>query len=268
MNLVLDIGGTTTKFSYFDSFSKLKNNFKKIQTLAKYNNFLNFLRTEFRNLKFKKVCISFAGMIDKEKGKIIKAPNIIDYQNRFIKRDFEKIFKCKVYLENDAALAALGESIYGNGKNYKIIAYITLSTGIGGAKIVNKKIDENLFGFEPGHSLFLLDFSKVEFEELEKLISGKAIERIFEIKPENIKDKNFWKIINKIFSGFLVNVALFWSPEVIIIGGSLAKSLDFDLLKISFENLKTMPFKIKILKSKLEDLSALYGGYYLLNYFK
>jgi hypothetical protein len=75
-------------------------------------------------------------------------------------------------------------------------------------------------------------------------------------------------MVNKIFAGFLVNVTLFWSPEIIIIGGSLVKSLDFDQLKINFENLKTMPFKVKLVKAKLKDLSSLYGGYYILSYFK
>ena len=264
MNLVIDIGGTTTKFSYFISLNDLRKNFKKIPTFFNYKDFLSFIENEFKNLKIKKACVSFAGMIDKEKGKIIKAPNLLNYENKFIKKDLEKILKCKVYLENDATLAGLGESIYGAGKNFKIIAYITLSTGIGGARIVDKKIDENFCGFEPGHSLFLIDFSKIEFEEVEKIISGKAIENIFKIKPENIKDKNFWKMVNKIFAGFLVNVALFWSPEIIIIGGSLVKSLDFDQLKINFENLKTMPFKVKLVEAKLKYLSSLYGGYYIL----
>ncbi len=268
MNLVLDIGGTTIKFACFKSLKDLRKNFKKIPTPQDYMSFLDFIKNEFQNFQFKKICIGFAGMIDKEKGKIIKAPNISNYENKSVKQDLEKIFNCKIYLENDAALAGLGESIYGAGKQNKIVAYITLSTGIGGARIVDKKIDKNFFGFEPGHSLFLIDFSKVEFEEIEKIISGKAIENIFKTKPEDIKDKTFWKTINKIFAGFLVNVALYWSPEIIIIGGSLVKSLDFDLLKINFENLKTMPFKVKLVKSKLENLAALYGGYYVLNYFR
>jgi len=264
MNLVLDIGGTTTKFSYFKSLRDLKKNFKKIKTFQRYNDFLDFAENELKNLKLDKICLSIAGMIDKKQGKVIKAPNIPDYENKSIKKDLENLFKCKIYLENDATLSGLGESVYGVGKNYKIVAYITLSTGIGGAKIVNKKLEENFFGFEPGHSLFLIDFTKVEFEEVEKIISGKAIENIFKIKPENIKDKTFWRTINKICAGFLVNVALFWSPEVIVLGGSLLKSLDFEELKVNFENLKTMPFKVRLAKSKLKDLAALYGGYYFL----
>jgi len=202
-------------------------------------------------------------MIDKKKGIILKSPNLSDYDKKFIVKDIEKILKCKTYIYNDAELAGLGESIYGTGKNYKIVAYVTLSTGIGGARIVNKEIDKNFNGFEPGHSLFLLDFSKLEFAEIEKLISGRAIENIYGLKPENIKDKEFWKHINKLFAAFLVNVSLFWSPEVIILGGSLLNSLDFEELKVNFENLKPMPIKVKLLKSKLKELSALYGAYSL-----
>ncbi len=39
--------------------------------------------------------------------------------------------------DNDANTAALGEYVYGAGRGYKNIVYVTVSTGIGGGIILN-----------------------------------------------------------------------------------------------------------------------------------
>lgn len=259
MNLTLDIGATTTKIGFSKDSKKIKK-FLIRKTPLNYKEFLKFVSDFSRNFNFKKIIVGIAGMV--KNGKIIYSPNLGDFNNRNLSQDLKKIFKAKVIVKNDAELAGLGEAVFGAGKNFNIFGYITLSSGIGGAKVVNKKIEDNFFGFEPGHSLFLLD--DFGFLEIEEIIGGKSIEKIFYKKPEEIKDKKFWSDINKIFAGFLVNVAIFWSVEAIIIGGSIIKSLDFDELKVNFNNLKTVPLKTKILKSRLKEKAGIYGGLLLL----
>lgn len=46
-------------------------------------------------------------------------------------------FHIPVYLNNDANAAALGEWLYGNGRNTKNMLYVTISTGIGAGVIVD-----------------------------------------------------------------------------------------------------------------------------------
>src|SRR6185436_9338463 len=55
--------------------------------------------------------------------------------------ELNKLFNCPVYLENDAALCGLGEASVGAGQGSKIMVYLTISTGVGGARIVGGKID-------------------------------------------------------------------------------------------------------------------------------
>ncbi len=59
----------------------------------------------------------------------------------------------KVYLENDANAAALGEALAGAGKEADIFVMITLGTGIGGGVIVHRKILQGAHhtGGELGH---------------------------------------------------------------------------------------------------------------------
>lgn len=266
MNLILDVGATFFRLG-FSKNSKKINKFLIKKTPTSYKDFLRLVSDLTKNFQIKKVIIGIAGMV--KNGKIIYSPNLLDFNNKNLAQDIKKIFKTKVIVKNDAELAGLGEAVYGAGKQFNILSYITLSSGIGGVKIVNKKVEENLFGFEPGHSLFLLNSENLfqghlSFLEIEKVIGGKAIEKFLGKKPEEIEDRKFWSYVNKIFSGFLVNVAIFWSVEAIIIGGSLIKSLDFEELKVNFNNLKTIPLKTKILKSRLKEKSGIYGGLYLL----
>jgi len=222
---------------------------------------LNLIK-KLKNEKIKLACFGFAGNFDQKKEKLIFAPNLKDYENKNLKKDLEKILECKVILENDALLAGLGESKFGAGKKFNIFGYITLGSGIGGAKIVKNKPDKNVFGFEPGHSFLLVQsktYDVLPFE-IEKLIGGKNIEKIYGKKIEEIKDKKFWDDYQKILALFLVNVSLFWSVPAIIIGGGISQRLDFDKLNRYVLNLHTINWKIKILKTKLKEKSVIYGG--------
>ena len=42
-------------------------------------------------------------------------------------------------MENDANLAALAESVIGEGKAYDYVQYLTVSTGLGAGLVINKK---------------------------------------------------------------------------------------------------------------------------------
>jgi glucokinase len=157
MFLLGDIGGTKTRIALSKNLKDINEIFI-FETKEKYKDFLKVIK-KFIERKIVKTCFGFAGNFDKNKEKLVYAPNLKDYEGRNLKKDLERILKCKVILENDAVLAGLGEACLGVGKNYKIFSYLTFSSGIGGAKVVNHKVDENVFGFEPGHSLFLLNFS-------------------------------------------------------------------------------------------------------------
>ena len=268
MFLLNDIGGTKTRIALSKNLKNIDEIFV-FETKEKYKDFLEIIE-KFRERKIKQACFGFAGNFDKKKEKLIYAPNLKDYEERNLKKDLERILKCKVILENDATLAGLGEAYFGAGKKYKIFSYLTFSSGIGGAKIVNHKVDENVFGFEPGHSLFLLNWEKDKtlVFEAEDLIGGKNLEEIFKQRLEEIKDKKFWSEITKLYALFLVNVSLFWSTEVIIIGGGISKRLDFKVLNKDFRSFHPLGWRVKILRSKLKDLSGIYGGLAMLKYEK
>lgn len=250
MYIFLDIGGTYTKIA---SSKNLKNldNFKHFKTSQNYIKAKKEIKEEIikisGNKKIKAIVIAIAGMIDYKKKQIIFCPNLKDWSKKPLLNFLKKNFNSKVYLFNDADLAALGETSY---LRSNIIAYLSLGTGVGGTRIVNRKIDLNNFGFEPGHQI--IDKGR----SFEDLVGNKNIK----------KCKNNLEEWHKNLSIGLLNTSLLWSPELIILGGGLShKYLSLKLLKSKLE--KHFLFqKIKIIKSKYKNKSALYGAmYYLKN---
>ncbi|MBR0461736.1 MAG: ROK family protein [Erysipelotrichaceae bacterium] len=75
--------------------------------------------------------------------------NLKDFEDYPLAGLIEKRYKYKipVYIENDANMAGLAEALLGAGKGKPIVYYLTHSTGIGGALIVNGKVLSGQMGF-------------------------------------------------------------------------------------------------------------------------
>jgi len=256
MHLLVNIGGTKIKIGLSKNLKKIEK-IEIYETPESYFYFLDFLKNKFSHINLSSATFGFPGVFERNKEKLKYAPNLKDYENKKIKSDLERILKCPIFLENDCALEGLGEAYFGKGKNFNIFSYLALGTGVGGVRIVNKEIDKKTFGFEPGHILFLIDKKIFEFEEI---FSGKALEKIFNKKAEEIKNEKFWKFYSEILSIFLVNAFLFWSPEAIILNGSLIKKIDKKILKRKFVDFLPFKTQVKILFSNLKEKAGLYGA--------
>ena len=280
MDLVLDIGGTKTRVGFIgDARNLLETSF--FPTSKNFDDEINkiFRYLNDKDVRIINICIGLPGVLDKRKEMLYSSPNLRGWIGKPIKKVFEKEFSSKVILENDAALAGLGESVYGAGKDFKIVTYLTISTGIGGVRIVNKYIDDKTYGFEPGqHILFgkccnsngIPGKGMLTFEDI---VSGKSIKRIYGKLPEEITDGKLWDKIMDDLSVGIANTIYYWSPEVIVLGGGVTHSDNFDLklLKSKIEKIveNTYPSIPEIKKSVLGDFSGIYGGiYYLNNYSK
>lgn len=134
-------------------------------------------------------------------------------------------FSVPVYLENDSALAGLGESQFGAGQGIDLIVYHSISTGVGGVRIAGGVIDAASAGFEPGHQVLDIDrtiLGEDTVPTLENLISGTAVEQRLGVKPYDIPQEDvIWEELAGYLAQGLRNTILYWSPEAIILGGSM-----------------------------------------------
>jgi glucokinase len=274
MYVSLDIGGTTTRIAFSKNFADFIDVIK-YPTPDDFNEFVNELNNHLLSSseEIKAISLGIAGIINRKKQHILKCPNIPFIENlspfdliHDVKRTNQiqtrnlTLSKTKIYLENDASLAALAEATVGPGKSYKRVAYITASTGIGGSLITDKEIAQTTYNLEPGHHF--INYSQTFGRTWEDIASGTSFTKRFGIKPDNTNDQNIWNHYVNYFASGLHNISLLWRPDIIIIGGSIAKKSDYFLVKLQEklnETLGETRPEIKI--SGLGDDNGLIGGF-------
>lgn len=207
-----------------------------------------------------------AGPINDERTMLIKSPNLSGWVGHDIKNTLQEAYNVPVNLENDAALVGLGEAHFGAGRGEAIVAYLTVSTGVGGVRIIDGKIDRTSAGFEPGHQIIDPDNSMCptcEGNDLEAYVSGTSIEKRFGVKPYEIRDDVVWDELAKFLAYGLNNTIVHWSPDIVVIGGSMMKEVGIPVpavRKYLSEILKIFPTMPKIEKAELDDFGGLYGS--------
>ncbi len=228
MKIVCDIGGTKTRIA--KSINNELGDIFVFDTPQKYEGGLNEIIKYIKKYSdCDSVVIGIAGNIDKTNNTLVFSPNLPQWVGKNIILDIKKEINAdNVKIENDTALAGLGEAEFGAGKGFDIVVYITVSTGVGGVRIVNGKIDTNRFGFEPGHQIVDADgtmdktqHSHLGLGHLDNLISGKALFESTGIQPKCVSDEELWKRRAKDLAVGLYNTILHWSPDVVVLGGSM-----------------------------------------------
>ncbi|HTK05702.1 MAG TPA: ROK family protein [Ktedonobacteraceae bacterium] len=126
--------------------------------------------------------IGAPGPLNSHAGIVYCPPNLPGWENVPLRALFSDHFERPTYLENDANVAALAESLFGAGRGSDEIVYLTVSTGIGGGIISNGKIIEGIRGTagELGHMTIDLHGERCNCGNigcLEALASGTAMAR-------------------------------------------------------------------------------------------
>jgi glucokinase len=208
-----------------------------------------------------------AGPVDTARTTLVNSPNLHEWVLKPITRTLSDALGTPVYIENDSAVVALGEAHHGAGKGDPIMAYITVSTGIGGARIVNGSIDVSAYGFEPGHQY--IDFDQSACPECigaqaEDYLSGTATEHRFHVKPYEVEGADVWEKLAEWLAYALNNTIVHWSPHSVVLGGSMIvgnPAIPVDRVAHHLNRVCTIyPVKPAIRRAELGDLGGLYGA--------
>lgn len=142
----VDLGGTSIKFGLVSAQGKIEHKFsldtnsdkgpdsvisqieKGVSEILKTNN------------KLLGIGIGTPGAVIKKKGTVENPPNFKNWESVPLGSIIKKKFNTKVYVENDANAAAIGEMIFGAGKKLDYFIMVTLGTGVGGGIIIDRKI--------------------------------------------------------------------------------------------------------------------------------
>lgn len=218
--------------------------------------------------KIAKVVGGIAGPLDKEKTMLVASAHIPGWVKKPLKQSLQDVFNCEVFLENDSTLDGLGEAVSGSGQGFNIVAYLAIGTGVGGTRIVRGKIDENAWGFEPGHQIIVPDGNPCNCGgrgHLETYVSGFYLEKNYHQKAEKISDPKIWDEIAGYLAIGLNNTILHWSPDIVVLGGSVGSNIPLNRVEAYLdEDLIVFPNKPKLSKARL-DYPGLNGALHLIN---
>ena len=106
----------------------------------------------------REVGVGTPGIVNPKAGMVCYSCNL-DFKNTNLGALLEERFGRRVFLENDANAAALGEQLVGAGKGADDFIAITLGTGVGGGVILNGRMlsGSNSAGGELGHIVIVKD---------------------------------------------------------------------------------------------------------------
>lgn len=166
------------------------------------------------------------GLLSEDRSGIQNDGVLTEWAGKSIAKAFKKAgYEAPFILENDTAVAGLGEAVYGAGKDMPIVAYHTISTGVGGVKIVEGKVEAASVGFEPGHQVLDIDRTILGDDitpTLENLVSGSGLASRMGVAPKEIPQEDVvWHDLAGYLAQGLRNTILYWSPDVIVLGGSM-----------------------------------------------
>lgn len=159
MYLVIDVGGTYTKYRYYHQNGECIKQDKYKTITTNIHDFYHKIIELAQNVDA--IALSMPGLIDSQKG-IIHAITLLPFlKGHHIKEELEEKTNLPVSIENDAKCATLGEMWKGSLKNIQNGLFIVLGSGIGGTIIINGKIltSSRYKAGEIGSILMPLDFN-------------------------------------------------------------------------------------------------------------
>lgn len=164
----IDIGGTSVKTGIVDKQGNIviKSSVPTLRT-RDYNDVVGPVCEQIGKLaadagidmaEIAGIGIGCPGIITSKTGVVDYSCNLA-WNNVPLAKAFSQKLGKPTYVSNDANVAALGEAMFGTGKNYKDVIFITLGTGVGGGVIIGGKLFEGYEskGAELGHMVIVKD---------------------------------------------------------------------------------------------------------------
>ena len=144
-HIAVDIGGTQIRAATYHIESQEPSKVIRIPTCDEHTTTLDRVQQLIsqvwpENDRVIAISVAAPGPTDPYRGVVIEAPNIPGWVDVPLRNYLENHFQVPVALGNDANLAALGEWMFGAGRGYTHLIYITISTGIGGGIIIDNRL--------------------------------------------------------------------------------------------------------------------------------
>lgn len=277
----LDIGGTAIKYGIIDGQGRILEKGSTatsaehivrtaVEIVERYRQSHNLLG----------ICISTAGMVEPETGKIVySGPTIPYYQGTCWKEIMESRFDLPCEAENDVNCANLAEFTSGASAGCDTAVMLTVGTGIGGSMILGGKLYHGCT-----NSAFEVGYMHMEGGDFQSLASAAALtKKVAERKREAVECWPGTRIFEEAKSGDSVccqaidemadvlgkgiaNICYTVNPQAVVLGGGIMAQEEF--LKEKLEKsvrkylLPILADNTRVLFAKHGNDAGMLGAYY------
>lgn len=226
------------------------------------------------------ICVSTAGMVDCENGKITYAsPLIPDYTGTEIKKTLEELYGIPCEVENDVNCAGLAEHFAGASRGSRISVCLTIGTGIGGAIIIDGKVFHGFSG--SGCEVGYMHLPGGEFQDLgASSILVKKVAAYKNTDPEKINGKYVFEQAKQgdedcirairemceVLGMGIANICYVVNPEVVVLGGGIMAQKEYlkDMLRESLDKylLPSVAQHTRLEFAQNQNQAGMLGAYY------
>ena len=165
-------------------------------------------------------------------GSILTSPKM-GWQDFNFYKYFKERIGCKVVVDTDVNVAALGEQRKGVLQGNSNGMYLTIGTGVGGGIIAEGNLVHGMLHPETGHILLqrhpedkMESFCRFHDNCLEGLAAGPAVEKRAGMKGNDLpEDHPVWDMESWYIAQALVSYTMVLATERIVLGGGVMKQL-------------------------------------------
>ncbi|WP_031499365.1 ROK family protein [Bryobacter aggregatus] len=214
--------------------------------------------------------IGFGGPVDFGQQKVTLSTHVAGWNENPLVETISEMAGAPVVMDNDANVGALGEGVYGAGKDYRPMLYMTLSTGIGGGILTEHGLyrGADWYAGELGHLTIRPGGQEClcgAYGCFERMCCGLWLERDHG-KPahELLEDPEFVeKYVVDLALGLKAAIMIL-NPARIVIGGGISKAGDKLFLPLRKELRSQITSwsraRIDVVPALLADDSVLFGA--------
>jgi predicted NBD/HSP70 family sugar kinase len=260
MKLVFDLGATKTRMALIGS-EKLEAVVESTtdSTAGGFARFLGLMEQLAGGQQLEAIVGGVAGQLEGERGELVLATNLPQWLGVGFKAGIHKSFDCPVYVSNDVVIGGLGEAHTGSGITSGIMAYVTISTGVNGVRIVDGAVDTSIVRYEIGKQLIAED--RGQAISWESLVGGAAMHDRIGREPKQVRSEKVWRGEERHVAVGIYNTLLHWSPELVVCGGSMMRDIDLEVVSRELQGLPKVGLDWpRLSRAKLGALAGLHGA--------
>jgi glucokinase len=292
----VDLGGTSIKYAVGTRAGKIlkedqrpshaKSEIKKV--LDNLGDAINQMRDYAESEGYQPIAVGMGtpGSVEIEKGYLMgSTPNFRYWRDVYVADELKARVGLPVFVDNDANLMALGEAKYGSGVGHQNIICVTIGTGVGGGIIINGELYRGAFcaGAELGHSTLVADGLAcncggdgclemyASATAMIKYYKEKHLEHKISLEHQDLDVKYIFEQYHKgnqiakqtidqcayYLGRGLASFINIFNPNIIIIGGGVAKAGDIFINKVKETTIK---YTMDIPRENVDIVAASLGN--------